>query len=106
MNKDTHYREAFSLLWKGTKLLVQSIRTTIMTHKAITALVVSMGVNASLFFSLIEARTERDKMNNYAIKMELQNDSLSGKIIRYDFNKKTQGKFHRNEKQGVEAQED
>lgn len=82
-NMKTNYVLGLRMLLRGHKYLAVSFYRTVMAHKALTAFIVSLLLNIGLFFSLIEARTERDRINHHATMVELINDSLENKSIRY-----------------------
>lgn len=79
----TNYLLGLMMLLRGHKYLAVSLYRTVMAHKALSAFIVSLLLNIGLFFSLVEARTERDRINHHATMVELINDSLEFKNIRY-----------------------
>lgn len=80
---ETKYLLAMRLLLRGLNYLVVSFYRTIMAHKALTAFIISLLLNIHLFVSLAQARIERDQASHRMAQIEILNDSLEGRNIKY-----------------------
>lgn len=77
MTKETEFRSAFALIGKGLKLLAVSCWRWMMSHKAITLLVISLTANIFLTLGIMQARASSDHYNHLSLIMEQKVDSLT-----------------------------
>lgn len=81
----TEFNVAFALIGKGLVKLMQSIWCWVMSHKAITALVLSLTANIFLTLGIMQARASSDHYNHQTLLMEQKVDSLTiitGRVCR------------------------
>ena len=77
MKKETEFKRAFALICEGMELLTVSCWRWVMSHKAVTALTISLMANVFLTLGIMSARASSDHYNHLSLVMEQKVDSLT-----------------------------